>query len=186
MLIINKLIIASKINEEVEKAICNMIRNKNGEIDFSIITAIPIELKNFEYSYGSRFDKIINEISLLLLEKNMQEEIEEIIQECEEFMSLSEIDNMVKAAYLKEKYNAYNKKDYYKNNVGVSHNYLFWDENLPNNNNKQFSFYTHDNPPENWVENLSLIFEEVEFELHYKEQSMSKYRKIKYKKGIRI
>lgn len=182
LIIMNKLIILSNEDFDIINGINNLIRNKDGQIDFTIITKIPKEIINFENKYGLRFESTISEI-VSLKRNEEEEEIEEVLEDCKGFMSNEEFNWLLKAIDLKYKYGDYQSESYYKNNVGVNHNFLYWDEQLPANNTKQFSFYSQVNAPIKWVERLSSIFESVEFEFHYKERSMLKYNKLRFKGG---
>lgn len=183
MIYINKLIILSKIDEETIMAINNMIRDQYGNISFSIITKIPKNITNFNNDYGKRFDNIICEISIAKRKNLGDEEIEEIKNECETFMTNEEIKWCLDAVDLNLKYGAYTEEDYYYNNVGVHHDFLYYDDRLPSNNKKQFSFYTEDGIAENWAKRISEIFDDIVFEYQYKEKSLLKYKKKTFKSG---
>lgn len=188
MILINKLIILCKNSEEdIINGICNIVRNKDGNIDFSLLINIPDEIMSFDLKYKGRFDSFIQELYLLKLSsENMMEEISDVLADCNSFMNKEEMDWMESALKLKLKYGEYEPVKYFKLKTGVEENALPGDSGLPVNNKKQFSFYTKNDPPGEWVKAISSYFPSVDFELHYKEKSQLKYKLNKFKAGKKL
>lgn len=179
MIIVNKLIVFTK-DENLIQGINNVVRNENGDVDLRIITKIPEELVSFNLDNEARFDHIVED----LYKETDEEEFEIKIKECEEFMSEEDLIWLKEAINLKKRYGNYNYDLYFKSKTNVSLNdILDSDGNLPKNTRKQFSFYTRKTTPMIWVRELSKIFSGELFELHYKEKSQLKYKKMRFKEG---
>lgn len=188
MILINKLVVLCKNSEEdIINGISNIIRNKYGEVDLSLMIKIPEDILNFDLKYKNRFDCFIDELYVLKLStEDQSEEIEEVLNDCKSFMTQEEIEWQEKALDLKLKYGEYEPVKYFRLKSGVSENALPGDAGLPANNKKQFSFYTKDEPPGEWVKLISSYFPTVDFELHYKEKSQLKYKLNKFKGGKKL
>lgn len=186
MIIVNKLIlICKKEDKDIIKGVGNLVKNDNSEIDLTIINKIPKEIISFSEKFNGRFDNIIEDILEVksLYPNDNDEELNEIYNECKSFINKEEWKWIIKAVELKIKYGEYRSDKYFQLKTGVNENCLKGDSGLPANNEKQFSFYTKDNPPLLWVAELSKIFPTIEFDIHYKEKSQLKYIKQTYKSG---
>ena len=184
MILINKLNIYTK-DPEMILFFNNLIRDENGDVNFNVLTKIPPEIANFENAYGKRFDSIINDIVREKGDECYEENKDEIMESCD-FLLDKEKGWIEKAVELTLKYDVYTAHDYFKKHTSVNENVLPWDSDLPKNSKTQFSFYTMNNPPENWAAKLSDVFPDELIELRYKEKSQLKYKLMTFKKGMRI
>lgn len=175
MIILNKLILNSKDEQSIDE-INRLIRNEKGEVDLNITVEMPDEIIDFSLDHINRFDHIIKELKVYKENKD-EDAIEELKLECNKFLSHEEWRWIEVATNLTLKFGAYDPVSYFKLKTGVIENAKITGSEYKNTR-KIFSFYTKDQPALTWARDLSKQYPTVKMELHYKEKSQLKYRKI--------